>query len=41
MLNTSKENSIKIYTYPKLDLLNNNKSSLDKLALLLLENESF
>lgn len=27
MLNTSKENSIKIYTYPKLDLLNNNAKS--------------
>lgn len=27
MLNTSKENSIKIYTYPKLDLLNNNTKS--------------
>ena len=27
MLNTSKENSIKIYTYPKLDLLNNNSKS--------------
>ena len=27
MLNTSKENFIKIYTYPKLDLLNNNAKS--------------
>ena len=27
MLNTNKENSIKIYTYPKLDLLNNNAKS--------------
>ena len=27
MLNTSKENSIKIYTYPTLDLLNNNAKS--------------
>ena len=27
ILNTSKENSIKIYTYPKLDLLNNNAKS--------------
>lgn len=27
MLNTDKENSIKIYTYPKLDLLNNNTKS--------------
>ena len=27
MLNTNKDNSIKIYTYPKLDLLNNNTKS--------------
>ena len=27
MINTTKENSIKIYTYPKLDLLNNNSKS--------------
>ena len=27
MLNTNKDNSIKIYTYPKLDLLNNNAKS--------------